>query len=563
MWKIKKEIIMIIKKFLVVMILMFFSCASFAQNINISWTAYLGSQDKIADWSKTVRGIGRHKTGMSLLEAPSLITSLKESVQEVIATNNIIIPTSGFGANMSEFLNFIYSGNDSLWKATIRFQIDSLAPLTDSANQIFYQQGNEITKNSISEAIHIWADSIGIPIDGTPMTRDEAVIPFYVEYNLAPTTEAIKSASLANYGDKDAIPIVLGSIGNASNSQARSWLDSLLNYIIKGTYAPTLAGKKVYEIVNIITVHYIAGDHAYLDEIWGKWNGVGTIEGIFTTEEIGRGAGDGGIGAARAIRLFGRYATWYYQNNMTPAQGRYSIWGWGLEGENPQTSADEGFKTIKAFLSEESVIPVPETLIINSQQPNDVEGYLLQSGLGNKRIITLSALDKTTPLVEGISMGTQEFGSSVSAEMHLFNKTGHFIINLGSVIADSLITITFPEPVDLSDAASLLIFINLDNTTDINDDMGIGQPGNFRLSHNYPNPFNPSTTIRFSIPQQEKVSLKIIDVLGRIIAVLVNGILPAGEHSVLFDAHNLASGIYFYSLSSGNFINTKKLILLK
>jgi photosystem II stability/assembly factor-like uncharacterized protein len=86
---------------------------------------------------------------------------------------------------------------------------------------------------------------------------------------------------------------------------------------------------------------------------------------------------------------------------------------------------------------------------------------------------------------------------------------------------------------------------------------------NFSLSQNYPNPFNPSTTINFSVPSSEFVTLKIYDVLGNEVATLLNEEKPAGTYQVSFNASGLSSGVYFYTLTSGNFMATKKLILLR
>jgi len=83
------------------------------------------------------------------------------------------------------------------------------------------------------------------------------------------------------------------------------------------------------------------------------------------------------------------------------------------------------------------------------------------------------------------------------------------------------------------------------------------------LGQNFPNPFNPSTTIRWQQPETGLVTLIIYDVLGREVATLVNEESSAGEHETVFDALRLSSGIYFYQLQSGEFIKTKKMILLK
>ena len=86
---------------------------------------------------------------------------------------------------------------------------------------------------------------------------------------------------------------------------------------------------------------------------------------------------------------------------------------------------------------------------------------------------------------------------------------------------------------------------------------------NYSLSQNYPNPFNPATTIMFSLPVSAQVTLKVYDVLGREAASLVDSYKEAGSHSIKFDASNLTSGIYFYQLKAGEYIETKKLILQK
>ena len=85
----------------------------------------------------------------------------------------------------------------------------------------------------------------------------------------------------------------------------------------------------------------------------------------------------------------------------------------------------------------------------------------------------------------------------------------------------------------------------------------------YQLYQNYPNPFNPSTIIRFSVPYQSQVTLKIYNILGSEVATLVNGMKAAGSYNVSFNAASLASGVYFYQLKAGNFVATKKLLLLK
>ena len=102
-------------------------------------------------------------------------------------------------------------------------------------------------------------------------------------------------------------------------------------------------------------------------------------------------------------------------------------------------------------------------------------------------------------------------------------------------------------------------------------------PTEYSLSQNYPNPFNPTTTIRFTIPtsplnpspyqgernRERFITLIVYDVLGKEIATLVNAEKPTGSYEVKFDATGLTSGIYFYQLKAGSFIQTKKMVLIK
>jgi len=92
---------------------------------------------------------------------------------------------------------------------------------------------------------------------------------------------------------------------------------------------------------------------------------------------------------------------------------------------------------------------------------------------------------------------------------------------------------------------------------------GTELPAEYSLFQNYPNPFNPVTNINFSIPKSGLVKLIVFDIIGREVSVLANDFLSAGNYTVDFDASKLASGAYFYKISSGNFTDVKKMILVK
>jgi len=102
----------------------------------------------------------------------------------------------------------------------------------------------------------------------------------------------------------------------------------------------------------------------------------------------------------------------------------------------------------------------------------------------------------------------------------------------------------------------------LPNPVGVDDDISF-IPNEFALSQNYPNPFNPATTIKFGLPERSFVELRVYDILGREITTLVNEELDSGYYETNFNAVNLSSGIYVYQIKAGDFVNTKKMILMK
>lgn len=93
--------------------------------------------------------------------------------------------------------------------------------------------------------------------------------------------------------------------------------------------------------------------------------------------------------------------------------------------------------------------------------------------------------------------------------------------------------------------------------------LGSSVPSDFQISQNFPNPFNPKTKINFNLPKASFVVLKIYDIKGLEIKTLVNESLKAGYYETQFDGSNIASGIYFYRIEAGNFVVSKKMVLVK
>jgi hypothetical protein len=186
--------------------------------------------------------------------------------------------------------------------------------------------------------------------------------------------------------------------------------------------------------------------------------------------------------------------------------------------------------------------------------------------------------------IGGYISGTERDSLSVSQQAQLNGTlnivfSNNFTPQIGDVFpfisyqsrAGEFSQVNFPSNVTgyiqyLSNRAQIVI----DSATSVDEEeieeLYSGQdkiPTTYELSQNYPNPFNPSTKISWQSPVGSWQTLKIYDVLGNEVATLVNEFREAGRHDVTFDASGLASGIYFYRSSSGNYSETKKMILLR
>jgi hypothetical protein len=128
---------------------------------------------------------------------------------------------------------------------------------------------------------------------------------------------------------------------------------------------------------------------------------------------------------------------------------------------------------------------------------------------------------------------------------------------LGSETEQNWRRITIPQ------RDTILPIVSFDsavNTTSVGEER---LPENFSLSENYPNPFNPSTTIRYAIPSGVRVRLRVFNLLGQRLVELVNEEQERGNYVVRFEGEVFASGVYLYRLESGRFVETKKMILVR
>lgn len=141
-----------------------------------------------------------------------------------------------------------------------------------------------------------------------------------------------------------------------------------------------------------------------------------------------------------------------------------------------------------------------------------------------------------------------------------------FVIDGQPVDLSSISMVTFQIDKGRNPSMNIADF-SIRNAVVVANSIGIGTNGStvkdFSLSQNYPNPFNPVTKIAFTIPKNEFVTLKVFDVLGKEVAVLINESKPAGAYEAYFDASKLSSGVYFYKLETSSFSDVKRMIVTK
>ncbi len=168
-------------------------------------------------------------------------------------------------------------------------------------------------------------------------------------------------------------------------------------------------------------------------------------------------------------------------------------------------------------------------------------------------IITLLAFSKINAQKETIQWSVLGSGSSFSFVQNdvIESISGQVIVDKISDGNNNILSGFFSNP----DAQSTNV-TSADETNPI-------VIKNYTLFQNYPNPFNPSTKISYALPQNSFVELKVFNLLGQEIATLVNEQKPVGNYEVNFDASNLPSGVYIYKMKAGEYVQTKKMVLLK
>ena len=245
--------------------------------------------------------------------------------------------------------------------------------------------------------------------------------------------------------------------------------------------------------------------------------------------------------------------------------------GW-LTTNNPPTivnitqssDAHSGSKAVQGAVVSIAGFPVAPILVSGSGshgfpytgRPGALHGFYKYTPSGSDRFQVSAALALNGSPVAAALFSTTSPSGSVYRE---------FVANFafGSSATPDTAYITFSitnSPSPHTGSVFLIDDLTFGTATRVAE---VESPQAFHLDQNYPNPFNPSTNIAFQIPSTGLVSLKVHDLLGREVATLINEELQPGSYKATFDGKGLSSGIYFYTLRAGHFLETRRLVLLK
>jgi hypothetical protein len=468
----------------------------------VSWNSYFGSTGGApSEWAGAVRGVGRGETGKLNSDTAPFIQELTGMIGAQQRT--VMLPVGGLNSAKTQteaidFFNGVKKDKGKQWKDIVYKQALRVAKIPYGTERVYWQIGNEINSQGYSRAIQSLGNSSA---QYKPRPNDEATIPYYVEYYLAPSVESLRKVSRDLYKSDDKIKIALGSIANASNSNSIEWQNTLLSYRIRGDFAPSLAGKQVKDLVNILTIHYLitVGDGYWrntLDTLWSRWVGQGGISGIWLTEEIGKLWAYSGRGAATALKVTARYLDWTESRSLKPAQGRAFLWGANISKSGTTgTTGDDGMKALYSFLGNAPIRRSPGSIKLDS--PEGMESYLFQSisdptkkvafifpsSAGkpgfldkpnlNEREKTREEkrarkrqrekhsgeLEQVVRSLQGFSVNSEKLKGNISGTMHVFSPAGHSVSSISVSKQTNSYKFSIGKSVPLPDQSLALIFI--------------------------------------------------------------------------------------------------------
>ncbi|MFQ5642243.1 MAG: hypothetical protein ACE5FQ_00940 [Thiogranum sp.] len=418
------------------------------------WTAYVSANDAQSSppvWSGTIRNQPIESVMGTLLQTH----------------NAILVDHPGESLNLDQLADYFdtVSADAALaHKAAVKLRaraiLDTQRQL-GNGKRVFWQMDNEINKEPYSTAYGEWRT--GGSYSG--FQNDPAFIPQYVEYYLAPTAEAIREAEAEYGGD---IPIMLGSLGTGNNGNSRNWYRDLLNYTVDGTFAPTLAGKKVADIVEHLSYHYTVGLNndwqAYLDDFRLNMLSLGSVSGMWSTEEIGRQVADQGKGAIFALSVLGRYLHYWQKHNMLPGSAGVNWWGWFLQPTGVTgTTGGDAMTVLYDFLGDTPLLELENATTSADFGNGDYVTFTYESTDNpDKRVVFIipaGGKDPASIQLGSLQMQRSGWSGAVQAQLVVFRDTGNSTVPTTTTAQDNDYFIAPVTAENLDNGAVGLLFL--------------------------------------------------------------------------------------------------------
>ncbi len=434
------------------------------QQFAMSLEEYLGSLYRPFSWSGPIRDPERD--GVEILDPTQfqpLDSSTVDSLEMLLAERDIIMQIGGMGSaknpdpnrvneQFATYMDSIIADGGKLWRDAVYMRGQEVAAL-DGDHKVYWQIGNEINAGSYLRNINLYFERSNNDL--------LTIIPVYVEYFLAPTLQALHQVE-ADTGHP--VRIALGSIAGFSNDNSALFLDTLLNYQIIGDYAPALAGARVYEWINLLTIHYSMNASEpddpdrwrdVLVRSYEQWVGVKDIQGIWTTEEVGIRAAENGHGAGAALRVMVRYLDWISEFQYPGNTARWFYFGTTAGPTNQQIN--------DAMLQVEQILD-DSALYYYDHQLNDsatLESYAYRIGDSEGYLLTVSPIGNDNQSIEtvAITLPPNTFEAEIAAWRYGNDGTSGAT---ASLISDSSgVQIHLSPAVELSESDTLLIHVDV------------------------------------------------------------------------------------------------------
>ncbi len=360
---------------------------------------YLGSLYSEFHWAGPLRDPMRNEVEVANAnDYVAMTDSEKNHLYTLSSEHDIIMQIGGMGSakasqtegevnpKFADYMDAVIADGGLQWRTVVTERAREVSEAQADGSTIYWQIGNEINADSYTENVLAYFNN-----DTQGLSNTDFTIKVYVEYFLAPTLQAFRAAETLSGNE---VLAALGSVASFSSQKGQDFLDDVLNYEIEGTYAPELTGSQVHELLDLVTIHYLAHASSIEDpEGWAKtlrtvhdkWV-KDNIRGVWTTEEVGIRLASGGAGAGAALLVQSRYWQWISQNHLSTDQTRFFYYGTtaGPQGQR----IDDAISNVYSLIGEDSIVHVTT----QHDRGNELDVYLFYVPEQDAYLATVTSL---------------------------------------------------------------------------------------------------------------------------------------------------------------------------